>query len=73
MTTPTPTIVWLANGVTVQVSTENYTITVGSNSEGIYQCLVEASFIVSTNSVGLPPTYSFISTTFVDTYCKNDT
>ena len=73
MTTPTPTTVWLANGTTVQVSTENYTITVGSSSEGIYQCLVEASFIVSTNSVGLPPTYSFISTTFVDTYCENDT
>ena len=74
MTTPTPTIIWLVNGATVQVSTaENYTIIVNSTSEGIYQCLVEASFIVSTNSVGLPPTYSFISTTFVDTYCENDT
>ena len=73
MTTPTPAIVWLANGAVVQVSTENYTIIVNSSSEGIYQCLVEASFIVSTNSIGLPPTYSFISTTFVDTYCENNT
>ena len=72
MTTPTPTIIWLVNGATVQVSIENYTIIVNSSSEGIYQCLVEAPFIVSTNSVGLPPMYSFISTTFVDTYCEND-
>ena len=74
ITTPTPTITWLVNGGIVQVSAaENYTIIVNSTSEGIYQCLVEASFIVSTNSVGLPPTYSFISTTFVDTFCENDT
>ena len=73
MTTPTPYIVWLINGTAVENSTENYTITANPSSEGIYQCLVEAAFIVSTNSIGIPPTYSFISTTFVDTYCKNNT
>ena len=71
MTTPTPYTTWLVNGTVVQTSTENYTITVKPGSEGIYQCLVEASFIVSTNSIGLPPTYSFISTTLVDTFCKS--
>ena len=72
MTTPTPTIIWLVNGATVQIFTENLTIIDNSSSEGIYQCLVEAPFIVSTNSVGLPPMYSFISTTFVHTYSEND-
>ena len=73
MTTPTPYIVWLANGTAVENSTQNYTITADPSSEGIYQCLVEASFIVSTNSIGIPPTYSFTSTTFVDIFCKNNT
>ena len=72
MTTPTPSIAWLVNGTVVQTSTENYTVIVNSGSEGIYQCLVEASFVVSTNGIGLPPTYSFISTTFVDAFCKNN-
>ena len=70
MTTPAPSITWLANGTVVQVSGENYTINVDASSEGIYQCLVEASFNVSTNDFGLPPTYSFISATFVDTFCE---
>ena len=72
MTTPAPSITWLSNGTVVQVSGENYTINVDESSEGIYQCLVEASFNVSTNNVGLPPTYSFISTTFVDVFGKNN-
>ena len=70
MTIPAPSIIWLANGTIVQTSTENYTIT---GSKGIYQCLVEASFIISTNSDELPPTYSFISTTLVDVFCKDST
>jgi len=71
MTTPTPSIVWLANGAVVEVSADNYTIIVNASSEGIYQCLVEASFNVSTNEVGLPPISSFISTTFVDILCES--
>ena len=72
MTTPAPSITWLANGTVVQVSGENYTINVDASSEGIYQCLVEASFNVSTNNAGVPPMYSFISTTFVDVFGKNN-
>ena len=72
MTTPMPSITWLFNGAVVQASTEDYTFNANASSEGIYQCLVEAPFVVSTNCIGIPPTYSFISTTFVDTFCKNN-
>ena len=69
MTYPTPSITWLANGTDVQVTTGNYTIgPISASSEIIYQCLVEGTFVPSTNSIGLPPTISFITTTVID--CK---
>ncbi|XP_065910088.1 uncharacterized protein [Dysidea avara] len=69
MTTPTPTITWLANGSVVQVGTNQYTIgVVDETSRGVYQCLVEATFSPTTNSVGLPPSTSFIFTTLLDTF-----
>ena len=69
MTYPTPSITWLANGTDVQVTTGNYTISpISASSEIIYQCLVEGTFVPSTNSIGLPPTISFITTTVID--CK---
>ena len=72
MTIPTPTIIWLANGSVVQVGTNQYTIDVADEtSRGVYQCLVEATFTPTTNSVGLPPSTSFVSTTLLDTFCKN--
>jgi len=71
MTTPTPTITWLANGSVVQVGTNQYTIDVADEtSRGVYQCLVEAPFTPTTNSVGLPPSTSFVSTTLLDTFGK---
>jgi len=71
MTTPTPTITWLANGSVVQVGTDEYTIDVADEtSRGVYQCLVEATFTPTTNGVGLPPTTSLVSTTLLDTFCK---
>lgn len=67
MVYPAPVITWLMDGSVVQVTTENYTI--GPVSEpAIYQCLVEAAFVPSTNKIGLPPTVSFITTTLID--CK---
>ena len=69
MTYPTPNITWLANGTDVQVPTANYTVgPINASSETIYQCLVEATFVPSTNSIGLPPSISFITTTVID--CK---
>jgi len=71
MTTPTPTIIWLANGSVVQNGTNEYTIDVANEiSRGVYQCLVEATFTPTTNGVGLPPNTCFISTTLLDTFCK---
>jgi len=71
MTTPTPKITWLVNGSVVQVDTNQYTIDVADEtSRGVYQCLVEATFTPTTNSVGLPPSTSFVSTTLLDTFCK---
>jgi len=71
MTTPTPTITWLTNGLVVQVGKNQYTIDVADEtSRGVYQCLVEATFTPTTNSVGLPPPTSFVFTTLLDTFCK---
>ena len=70
MTYPAPIITWLADGVDVQVSSGNFTIaTVDESDEMIYQCLVEGTFVPSTNSIGLPPSISFITTTVID--CKS--
>ena len=71
MTCPTPTLMWLANGSIVLENMVNYTFTaVGDTAEGIYQCLVEASFTPTTNRVGLPPVISVVTATFVDVFCK---
>lgn len=71
-TTPAPTITWLKNGSVVATATDEYTINeVNEASEGIYQCLVEATFTPTTNSVGLPPATSLASTTLLVTYCKS--
>ena len=69
MTYPAPSITWLADGVDVQVSSGNLTIgAVNDSDEIVYQCLVEGTFVPSTNSIGLPPSISFITTTVID--CK---
>ena len=71
VTTPTPTLLWLANGSVVQMDDANFTISAADNTaEGIYQCLVEGSFTPTTNRAGLPPVISFVTTTFVDVFCK---
>ena len=70
MTYPAPNITWLADGVVAQVSFENFTITtIDESDEMIYQCIVEATFIPTTNSIGLPPSVSFVTTTALD--CKS--
>jgi len=49
----------------------NNSITTASDGDqGIYQCLVEASFTTTTNRAGLPPMTSLVTTTFVDVFCK---
>ena len=71
MTYPAPNITWLADGIDAQVSSGNFTIaTVDESDEIVYQCLVEATFVPSTNSIGLPPSVSFITTTVID--CKSN-
>ena len=63
---------WLANGSVVQMDDVNFTISAVNNmAEGIYQCLVEGSFTPTTNRAGLPPVISFVTTTFVDVFCKH--
>ncbi|XP_065905338.1 hemicentin-1-like isoform X4 [Dysidea avara] len=70
ITYPIPSLMWLANGSVVLENMVNYTFTtVGDTTEGIYQCLVEASFTPTTNRAGLPPVISFVTTTFVDVFC----
>ena len=70
ITYPAPNITWLADGANVQFSSGNFTIaTVDESDEMIYQCLVEATFVPSMNSIGLPPSISFITTTAID--CKS--
>lgn len=68
MTYPPPMITWLADGSDVQVSSGNYTFG-PVNESGIYQCLVEATFVPSTNRVGLPLSISLVTTTLVE--CKS--
>ena len=68
---PAPNITWLADGMVAQVSSGNFTIAmVNESNEIVYQCLVEATFVPSTNSIGLPPSVSFITTTVID--CKSN-
>ena len=68
MTVPTPNITWLVNGSS-GVTTENFTVgSVNEDTDTVYQCLVEATFVPTTHSVGLPPLTSLITTTVVD--CK---
>ena len=69
MTVPTPSIIWLVNGSNSGVTTENFTVSpVNETADTVYQCLVEATFVPTTHSVGLPPLTSLITTTVVD--CK---
>lgn len=71
MTYPAPNITWLTNGMDTQSSSGNFTVaTVGETDEIVYQCLVEATFVPSTNSIVLPPSVSFITTTVID--CKSN-
>ena len=71
MTYPAPNITWLADGMVAQVSSVNFTIAmVNESNEIVYQCLMEATFVPSTNSIGLPPSVSFITTTVID--CKSN-
>ena len=71
MTYPAPDITWLADGMVAQISSRNFTIAmVNESNEIVYQCLVEATFVPSTNSIGLPPLVSFITTTVID--CKSN-
>jgi len=70
ITYPTPTLMWLANGSVVLENVVNYTFNADDTAEGIYQCLVEASFTPTTNRAGLPPAINFVTTTFVDVFCK---